>query len=97
MEFSVYMVVCADGTFYTGIAADVARRIDQHNGLKPKGARYTAARRPVQLVYNVRFPSRSAALKEEIRIKRLPRAGKQILAGDWEAVPRHVVLPARTA
>jgi putative endonuclease len=81
MEYSVYMVICADDTLYTGIAADVACRIDRHNGLKPKGARYTLARRPVRLVYEARFPSRSAALKEEIRIKKLPRAGKLALAG----------------
>ena len=79
MEFSLYILKCADGTLYTGIAVDVARRIAQHNGEKPKGARYTAARRPVELVYEAKFPSRSAALKEEIRIKRLPRDQKQAL------------------
>ena len=73
MEFSLYILECADGTLYTGIAVDVARRLAQHNGEKPKGARYTSARRPVKLVYEAKFPSRSDALKEEIRIKRLTR------------------------
>ena len=79
MEFTLYIVMCADGTLYTGIAADVARRLAQHNGEKPRGARYTSARRPVRLVYEAKFASRSAALKEEIRIKRLTRDQKQYL------------------
>ncbi|MEQ1576412.1 MAG: GIY-YIG nuclease family protein [Hyphomicrobium sp.] len=79
MEFSLYILECADGTLYTGIAVDVARRLAQHNGEKPKGARYTSARRPVKLVYEAKFPSRSDALKEEIRIKRLTRDQKQAL------------------
>lgn len=79
MEFSIYIVMCADGSLYTGIAIDVARRLAQHNGDKPKGARYTSARRPVRVVYEAKFPSRSEALKEEIRIKRLTRDQKQAL------------------
>ena len=79
MEFSLYILECADGSLYTGIAVDVARRLAQHNGDKPKGARYTAARRPVRLVYEAKFPSRSEASKEEIRIKRLTRDQKQAL------------------
>ena len=79
MEFSLYILECADGSLYTGIAVDVARRLAQHNGDKPKGARYTSARRPVRLVYEARFASRSEASKEEIRIKRLTREQKQAL------------------
>ena len=79
MEFSLYILACADGSLYTGIAVEVARRLAQHNGEKPRGARYTSARRPVRLVYEAKFPSRSAALKEEIRIKRLTRQDKQAL------------------
>ena len=79
MEYSVYIVECADGTYYTGIATDVQRRLLEHNGAKGKGARYTSARSPVSLVYEVRCASRSAALKEEHRIKRLTRGQKQTL------------------
>lgn len=79
MEFSLYILECVDGTLYTGIAAHVARRLAQHNGEKPGGARYTAGRRPVRLVYEARFASRSAALKEEARIKRLTRGEKNEL------------------
>jgi len=79
MEYSVYIVECADGTYYTGIATDVPRRLLEHNGANGKGARYTSARSPVSLVYEVRCASRSAALKEEYRIKRLTRGQKQAL------------------
>lgn len=79
MEYSVYIVECADGTYYTGIATDVPRRLVEHNGAKGKAARYTSARSPVSLVYEVRCGSRSAALKEEHRIKRLTRGQKQAL------------------
>lgn len=84
MEFSLYILLCADGTLYTGIAADVARRLAQHNGEKTGGARYTSGRRPVKLVYEAKFASRSAALKEELRLKRLPRAHKQSLVAAYQ-------------
>jgi putative endonuclease len=83
MEYSVYIVECADGTLYTGIATDVQRRLLEHNGAqgqgkgRGKGARYTSARSPVRLVYEARCATRSAALKEELRIKRLTRGQKQ--------------------
>ena len=84
MGYSLYIVACADGTLYTGIATDVARRLLEHNGgaapgTKGKGARYTSARRPVALVYEAAFASRSEAAKEEARIKRLTRAEKEQL------------------
>jgi putative endonuclease len=77
MQFWVYMVRCADGTLYTGVARDVGRRLDEHNGLKPRGARYTASRRPVRLAYGMLYATRSLATKEESRIKRLSRAAKE--------------------
>ncbi len=85
MSFSVYILRCADETLYTGIAIDVARRIDEHNGLtaigtkSKRGARYTAARRPVALVYATHHGSRSDAQKAEARLKRLTRAEKLAL------------------
>jgi putative endonuclease len=84
MEFSLYILLCADGTLYTGIAAHVARRLAQHNGEKPGGARYTSGRRPVKLVYEAKFASRSAALKEELRLKRLSRTQKQHLISAYQ-------------
>jgi len=45
----VYMLRCADGTLYTGITTDIARRVAEHNGKGGPGARYTRSRRPVHL------------------------------------------------
>ncbi len=82
MPFSLYIAECADGTYYTGIATNVQRRILEHNGVKGtkgKGARYTSARRPVSLVFEATFTTRSEASKEEARIKRLTRQQKELL------------------
>jgi putative endonuclease len=86
MGYSLYIVECADGTFYTGIATDVRRRVLEHNSAKGKGARYTSARRPVVLVFETRFATRSDALKEEARIKQLTRHQKQTLISAARAV-----------
>ncbi len=75
----VYLLRCADGTLYTGVTTDIARRLEEHNQ-SPLGAKYTRARRPVKLVYSANFPTRSEASKEECRIKGLSRAGKLALA-----------------
>ena len=74
----VYMVRCADGTLYTGYTRDPERRANVHNS--GRGAKYTARRLPVCLVYWELCGSRSAALKREHEVKRLPRAGKERLA-----------------
>ncbi len=79
MAYSLYILRCADGTYYTGIAKDVARRLSEHNGILGNGAKYTSGRRPVEIVYEASFPSRSEALKEEMRVKRLTRSQKQEL------------------
>ena len=82
MAYLLYIVECADGTYYTGITIDVERRIQEHNSENGKGARYTAARRPVTLVYEAWFSTRSEALKEELRIKGLTRSQKAKLIAD---------------
>lgn len=79
MAWHVYIVHCSDGTFYTGIATDVARRIAEHNGEGRAGARYTRARRPVKLVYQEEAEDRSAAGQREYAIKQLSRLEKQLL------------------
>lgn len=71
------MVCCADGTLYTGCANDVESRVEAHN--RDRGARYTRGRGPVRLVYVEACESRTAALRREHAIKRLPRAAKQAL------------------
>lgn len=74
----VYIVRCADGTLYTGITNDIDRRIKEHNE-SPLAARYTRMRRPVVLVHVERGFDRSAALRREAQIKRLPRSMKERL------------------
>lgn len=75
-SYYVYIVRCRDGTFYTGITTDVARRLDQHNGNRRGGARYTRSRRPVVLMWESLAVTRSVALRLEATMKRMPRQKK---------------------
>lgn len=79
----VYIVRCADGTLYTGYARDPDQRVAAHNA--GKGAKYTAARLPVTLVYREPCDSRSAALKREYQIKKATRAQKDALIAGQQA------------
>ena len=76
--YTVYILECADGTYYTGITTDITRRLDEHNH-SPKGAKYTRARRPVSLRYHEAHPDKSQALKREREIKRMKRSDKMVL------------------
>ena len=76
-SWSVYLLTCADGTFYCGVTTDVTRRLAMHNGLLPGGARYTSGRRPVTLTAIADGLTRSEALRLEVRIKKLPREKKR--------------------
>ena len=76
--YRLYILKCADETLYTGITVDLERRVEEHNSSK-FGAKYTRARRPVELVYSKKFRNRSIASKEEARIKALSRKQKQEL------------------
>lgn len=78
-EWSVYIVRCGDDSLYTGVAKDVAARVEAHNA--GRGAAYTRSRRPVSLVWRQDGFTRSAALSREAALKRLPRPLKQALAG----------------
>jgi len=78
-SWSVYIVRCADETLYTGIAKDVARRVEEHNLNDLLAASYTRARRPVVLVYQEAAATRSEALKREYQIKQMSRAEKERL------------------
>jgi len=73
----VYIVRCVDGTLYTGYARDPEARAQVHN--RGRGAKYTAGRRPVTLVYTQRFRTRSAALRRECELKRWSRTAKAAL------------------
>jgi putative endonuclease len=80
----VYMVRCADGTFYTGYARDPHAREQLHN--RGRGARYTSGRRPVSLVYWESFDSIGDALRRERQLKRVGRAAKEALLGSGNRV-----------
>ena len=77
----VYIVRCSDGSLYTGYTRDPKEREKAHNS--GQGAKYTAGRRPVFLVYSEEFETRGEALKREHQLKQLTRARKEALvAGD---------------
>ena len=59
--YYLYIIKCADKTLYTGITTDLGRRIAEHNNNK-LGAKYTAARQPVKLVYSKKFKKETAAI-----------------------------------
>ena len=69
--FSVYLVRCRDGSIYTGIATDVARRVREHEG-SARGAKFLRGKGPLIVVYQRKVGDRSVATRIERRIKRLP-------------------------
>lgn len=73
--YYLYILECADKTLYAGITTDLKRRVGEHNGAK-LGAKYTASRRPVKLVYTKKFKDRSLASQAEAKIKKLSRKEK---------------------
>ena len=73
-EAFVYLLRCRDGTLYCGWTNDLERRLRAHS--QGTASRYTRARRPVKLAWSKRLASRSEAMREEARIKRLSRSEK---------------------
>lgn len=76
----LYMLRCGDNSLYTGITTDVVRRLGAHRS--GKGAKYTRGRGPLELVYQETCGTHSQALKREFEIKAMPRAEKELLAGE---------------
>jgi len=79
MDWTVYILRCADDTLYTGIAKDLAARVATHNA--GRGAKYTRARLPVRVVWSEEAENRSAASKREYAVKQLSRRAKLGLVG----------------
>lgn len=75
-DWFVYMIRCGDGSLYTGVSTDVARRFAEHASGGPKSARYLRGRGPLTLLHVMPARDRSHALSLEYRIKRLPRERK---------------------
>ncbi|NOX24750.1 MAG: GIY-YIG nuclease family protein [Deltaproteobacteria bacterium] len=79
----VYMLRCNDDSLYAGITIDLVRRLKEHN-YGAKGARYTRARRPVQLVYQEAAASRSDAAKREYQLKKMSPGQKRLLVQRYD-------------
>jgi putative endonuclease len=77
MSWVCYLLRCADDTLYCGITNDMEKRLAAHNA--GEGAKYTRGRIPVSVVYCESCGDKSAALKRELRIKRMTRSAKQLL------------------
>jgi putative endonuclease len=77
----VYLLRCRDGSLYCGWTNDLARRLRRHED--GTASRYTSSRRPVALAAARELPDRSAAMREEARVKRLTRAEKLALLDAW--------------
>jgi predicted GIY-YIG superfamily endonuclease len=85
-EAWVYMLRCADGSLYTGWSTDVSRRLARHRA--GTASRYTASRLPVELALALPMADRTAARREEARIKRLDRTSKLALIAGCSRPPR---------
>tara|TARA_Y100000310_G_scaffold182230_1_gene182288 strand:+ start:1171 stop:1431 length:261 start_codon:yes stop_codon:yes gene_type:complete len=77
----LYVLLCSDGSYYTGVTVDVDRRLREHNASKA-GAKYTRSRRPVKLLFYEKFQTRSAAQKAEYQFKKLTRKQKEKLINE---------------
>lgn len=78
----LYLLECTGGSIYTGITTDVARRFAQHQA--GKGAKYTRSRKPLRILGQISFPSKSEALKAELATKRMSPAEKMAFCATLE-------------
>ena len=87
MSFWVYLLRCADGSYYAGHTDNLEQRIEQHRSGELGG--YTSRRRPVDLVYSELFPTRDEAFAAEQQIKGWSRKKKEaLIRGDWQEIKR---------
>lgn len=80
-DWFVYIVECADRTYYTGVSNDVEARVMAHNS--GKGAKYTKGRVPVKLVFQETYIGRSEAQAREAKIKKMSRKAKKKMVESW--------------
>ncbi len=78
-KYFVYIVRCADGTYYTGKTIDLPKRLLQHNGKLVNGAKYTRARRPVKLMIYEKYLTNELACQREEEIKQMSHIEKENL------------------
>lgn len=86
-QYFVYILLCSDNSYYTGVTNNLERRIYEHeNGLDPSS--YTFKRRPLKLVFHEMFYDINQAIAFEKQIKGWRRAKKEaIINGDWHLLP----------
>ncbi|MFA5928469.1 MAG: GIY-YIG nuclease family protein [Candidatus Margulisiibacteriota bacterium] len=75
----LYILRCADNSLYTGITLDLKRRLAEHQAQGPKCARYLRGRAPLEMVYHTKAGTHSKAASLETRVKKLPKAEKELL------------------
>jgi putative endonuclease len=87
---TVYILLCSDGSYYTGMTSDLSLRIEEHNlGLNNRA--YTFRRRPVTLAWSREFPTHDEAFRTEMQIKAWSHAKKRaLIAGDLQEIHRIV-------
>ena len=77
MSYYVYILLCRDGTYYTGSTNNVEKRFNDH--LTGHGAKYTKGHKPEKIIYKEEFLTKSDALKREAEIKKLTKVDKKVL------------------
>ena len=82
--YFVYLLECADGSYYCGYTGDREQRVEQHN--KGAGSKYTRTRLPVKMVYSEEWKTRAEAMKRERAIKVLSRKQKAALFHGKQAI-----------
>ena len=85
--YFLYILECADGSLYTGITTDVARRFEEHK--TGKGAHYTRSHKPVRVAYSEPCGNRSDAQKREAEIKKWPSQKKRAMAAKLKNITPH--------
>lgn len=85
-NWELYILLCGDGTYYTGIARDADKRLEMHK--RGKGAKYTRGRGPLQMVYREIGLDHTQALRRELEIKKLTRAQKEALVSGFRGTNR---------
>ena len=86
MSFWVYILECADGSYYTGHTDDLKKRVSEHSSGSDQSC-FTFSRRPLELVYSQEFATREEALNSERQLKGWSRAKKAaLIRGDWSLV-----------
>ena len=82
LDWHLYLVRCHDGSLYTGITTDVARRFAEHQKNNSAGAKYLRGRGPLALVFQKKLGGRSLAMGVESKVKKLSKARKEELIRD---------------